>query len=72
MQPSVIVFDESLTLGRKVRILRIARGWRQSDLAFYARVTPSAVSTLERDMPCYPGVIERVCAVLGIAAEDEA
>ena len=63
---TVLVIDEPLSLGRRVRLLRIARGWRQSDLAFYAEVTPAAVSTLERDIEYHPRVICRIADVLGV------
>ena len=64
--PTVLVIDHPLTLGEKVRLLRIAHRWRQSDLAFHAEVTPRAVSNLERDAEYHPEVIARIAEALGV------
>ena len=45
---NIIVMDD-LSLGRRVRIARFAKGWRQIDLAAYANVQMSDVSFVERD-----------------------
>lgn len=68
---SVLVFDHSLSLGEKVRLLRIARGWRQCDLSFHAAITPAAVSALERDIAHNFRVVERVEAALGVELDDD-
>jgi len=68
---SVIVFDHPLSLGEKVRLLRIARGWRQCDLSFHAAVTPAAISALERDLERNSRVVERVEAALGVELDGD-
>jgi len=45
----VLIIPEDLTLGQKIRILRIARRWSQQDLADEALVTQGEVSSIERD-----------------------
>lgn len=67
----VFVFDRPLTLGQKVRIIRIAKRWTQDDLADEASVTQGAVSALERDLTIYPAAKQRVLEVLGLEAELE-
>ena len=63
---SILEFEHPLSIGRKVRLLRIALGWRQCDLAHHAAITPAAVSALERDIDHNPRVLERVQGVLGM------
>ena len=67
---SVLVFEQPLSTGRKVRILRVAHGMRQVDLASAARCTPADVSDLERDLHISKTARSRILKVLGI--EDEA
>ncbi len=68
---SVLVFDHSLSLGDKVRLLRIARGWRQCDLSFHAAITPAAVSALERDVDHNSRVVECVQSALGVELDGD-
>lgn len=63
---SVLVFDHPLSLGEKVRLLRIARGWRQCDLAHHAAITPAAVSAVERDLQYNSTVLKRIASVFGV------
>ena len=67
----VIIFQTPLTLGRKVRILRISHGWTQDDLALEANVPQGRVSALERDLPVYPSAKQRVLKVLGLNSESD-
>ena len=59
-----LLVDE--TLGMKARLARIARRWRQVDLAYFADVAQHQVSALERDAPVYPASRERILAALGL------
>ena len=69
IMPSVIFLDPPVSLGKQVRILRIARGWRQTDLAGHAGVTPAAISLIERDLDYPQPVLARISRVLGIDLE---
>lgn len=60
-----------LTLGQRVRISRVARRWRQEDLADEACVTQAQVSALERDLPLYPEAKRRILVSLGLEIEDD-
>ena len=68
---SIFTFDEPLSLGQKVRMLRAAYGWRQSDLAFHAAVTPGAVSAVERGRPFHPDVLARIGETFGVELSDD-
>ena len=55
-------------LGSTIRAVRVRRGWRQTDLADRARVSPATVSRIERG---HPGslsldIIRRVAAALDV------
>ena len=63
---SFLLFDRELSLGEKVRLLRLSKRWRQIDVAAYVHCSPSDVSQLERDCAVPPGVKIRVLAALGI------
>jgi transcriptional regulator with XRE-family HTH domain len=62
----VLLFEHPLTLGQKVRILRISRRWTQNDLAHEADVPQYQVSALERDLKVYPKAKRRILAILGL------
>ncbi len=66
-----LTFDHPLTLGQKARLLRIAAGLRQYELAILADVPPSAVSTFERDCKLYPLARRRILAALGLEEASE-
>jgi transcriptional regulator with XRE-family HTH domain len=57
------------SLGTTVRIERIRRRWRQSDLALAADVTQADVSQLERDRKVVPSRRLRILEALGINRE---
>jgi len=67
----ILIISGDFTLGQKVRMLRVARRWRQIDLATMAGVQPSAVSALERDCRMYPGDKLRILESLGLDMDDE-
>jgi len=62
---------DDIGFGRLIRLARIRRGWRQLDLAAAARVSPSAVSRLERGELAATSLaaIRRVAATLDIRVE---
>ena len=64
--PDIVFFPNDLTLGSKVRVGRVGRHWRQTDLAAYATVTQSEVSAIERGLNIYPSAERRILSVLGI------
>lgn len=63
---SVLVIDQPLTIGQKVKLLRIARNWRQFDLAFHAAVTTYGVSLIERDLEYPAEALRRIATTLGV------
>ena len=70
MGTSVITLD-GLTIGEKVRLLRIYRKWSQADLAQLSKTTQGVVSRTERNVPS----VEReekakVLRVLGITTDE--
>ena len=62
MDISVLVIDTPLSPGARCRLLRVARYCTQYRLAAAARVSPSDVSLLERDLPVCPAVKRRILA----------
>lgn len=58
---------DALRVGRSLRALRIRRGWRQSDVARLAGLSPSQCSRIERGQVASVrlGDIEAVCAAFG-------
>ncbi len=42
-----MVIDPALPLGRRLKVLRVARGLRQRDLAASALLSPSVISMIE-------------------------
>ena len=55
----------------KMKVARKAKGWRQEDLAHYARVTVADVSRYETGrMTPYPVHASRIAKVLGLRPEE--
>lgn len=56
----------------RLRQLRYARGWRQTDLAQKARVTQSLISQLETGKKISPSVVPllRIAKALGVSVEE--
>jgi transcriptional regulator with XRE-family HTH domain len=63
MTVDVIVL-EGLTLGRRVRLARIAKGFRQLDLASIARLPSADITNIELDRPVHRWKLKRVLEVL--------
>lgn len=66
-----LTFSHPLTLGQKARLLRIAAGLRQYELALLADVPPSCVSALERDCRLYASARNRILGALGLEVAGE-
>lgn len=64
--PTEFFVASNLTPGMLVRLERIRRGWRQTDLAKEARVTQAEVSALERGCYVVPVVQQRILLTLGL------
>ena len=62
----LFVLDTDLTLGQRVRIMRIARRWRQVDLAAIAGVEQHEVSQLELDRRLRPNAVKAICQALDL------
>jgi len=67
--PIVLIIDHPLTLGQKVRLLRVARDWRQFDLCYHSAVTPYALSLIERDIDYPNEALQRIADTLGVDLE---
>jgi len=65
----ICYFPFTLTLGAKVRLSRVARRWRQIDLANEALVTQADVSALERGKYVCPLVEKRILESLGLVGD---
>ncbi len=61
-----LLLDTELTLGQRIRIMRIARRWRQVDLAAFAGVEQHEVSRLELDRRLRPNAVKAICQALGL------
>ena len=62
---SVIVLD-NLSLGRRVRLARIAKGLRQIDVASTTGLTPGDVCNTELDRPVHRWKMKRILAALDL------
>jgi transcriptional regulator with XRE-family HTH domain len=62
----VLFFQGELKLGENVKVNRVARGWRQQDLAQQAKVAQTDVSRLERGQKVRPGAEKRILLALGL------
>jgi len=63
--------DPNLPLGRRLKILRIARGLRQRDLAASAGLSISVVSMIETgDRRPRDSELHAILEVLGVRSED--
>ncbi|MFQ6026582.1 MAG: helix-turn-helix domain-containing protein [Dehalococcoidia bacterium] len=66
---TVLTIDGTLSIGKRVRLLRMARDWRQVDLAFACRCTPNAISLIETDTYYPATIMPRISEVLGTDLE---
>ena len=68
-----MVIDPSLPLGRRLKVLRVARGLRQRDLATSALLSPSVISMIETgDRPPRDSELRAILRALGVRREDVA
>ena len=66
-----MVIDPSLPLGRRLKVLRIARGLRQRDLATSALLSPSVISMIETgDRLPRDSELRAILRALGVRPED--
>ena len=68
---SVVVINRDFTPGRRIRLQRVALDWRQCDLGCAARVPPSDISALERDLPVPDSVRTRALTGLRLDADGD-
>ncbi len=63
--------DITVRLGRRIRALRLARGWTQGDLAAYAEIHRTYISDVERgDRNIAVRNIEAIAHALGLPVRD--
>ena len=63
-----IVLD-NISLGQRVRLARIARGWRQLELVSASRLNPADIVNVEHDRVLPYWKVRRVLDVLEISAK---
>ena len=61
-----IFIADGLTEGDKVRLARLARNWRQVDLACYAQVNPVEVTAIEKNRWLRKVSKKRILITLGL------
>jgi transcriptional regulator with XRE-family HTH domain len=61
-----------MTLSRKIRDLRYAKGWGPDELASRAKISRTALYQIERGSTSKPqaGTLRRICRALGVPLED--
>ncbi len=69
MSTEDILILTNLTLGQKVRHVRLSRGLRQIDLASRAGVSVEEIITLEKDRFLLPTRCKQILHVLGLLGE---
>ena len=71
MSPETVGFLvlDGLTFGRRVRLARIAKGWRQIDLAAAAGLSPVDIVNMEHDRSVHFWKAKRAVVALGLAPE---
>jgi len=65
-----ILILEGLTPGQKVKLIRLAKGLRQIDVASKANVCPMDITRLEHGRFVLPTHCKRILAVLGLPEEE--
>ncbi|MFC1935259.1 helix-turn-helix domain-containing protein [Chloroflexota bacterium] len=63
-----ILLIDGLTGGRRIRLARVAKGWRKIDLAAHAGVPATAVCDAELDRTIARWNLRRILAALGLEA----
>lgn len=69
MEISFVVLERPLSLGDRCRLIRVSRNARQHQVAIAARVSPSDVSMLERDLPVSSAAKHRILTFLNLDEE---
>jgi len=62
----ILVFEAPLSTGERVRLLRISRKLRQTDIAWLAGTSQQEVSALERSLPIRREVAQKILKALGL------
>ena len=65
----LLFLDTPLSLGQKVRVMRVTRLLTQVQLAELASVTQTEVSALERNQPVRPNAKHKILKALGLENE---
>ena len=65
-----ILILDNLTDGQKAKHIRLAKGWRQIDLASQANVCPMDITRLEHGRFVLPTHRNRILAILGLLEEE--
>jgi transcriptional regulator with XRE-family HTH domain len=61
-----LFLPKNLTLGQKVKLARVARGLKQSDVARFVDVAQTDISRLERGQNVRPGAEGKILRGLGL------
>lgn len=69
MSSILVNVDNQISLGRKIRLARVARGWSQVAVAVLARCKQDEVSRLERDISIKPKARQRILKTLELQEE---
>ena len=62
----LLISEETLTQGQCIRLRRIAKRWRQCDLAVFAGVGADEISRMELDRRVRPNALKAVLELLGL------
>lgn len=65
----ILILDTPLSLGQRVRIMRVIRLLTQTEVAEIAGVTQTEVSALERNQPVRRNARSSILKVLGLESE---
>lgn len=65
----VLFLDTPVSLGQKVKIMRVVRLLTQVELADFAGVTQTEVSAFERNQPVRPNARQRILKTFGMDRE---
>ena len=71
VEVELLFLDDTITRGQRVRLMRIARRWRQVDLAAIAGVEQHEISRLELDRRIRPNAVKAIFQALDLDLGDE-
>ena len=58
-------------LGDKLRVLRLARGWTQTELGWHMRMSSTAINAVEHGrVRAWPNFVKRAAKALGVPVEE--